>query len=356
MLLVYYMLLCNVVAFAFYGVDKYLAVKGKRRVPERRLLFFAVIGGVFGAGLGMLIFRHKIRKRRFIVTVSVSCVVYLLLIALCLFLNLHLTVTDYEYRSAKVPADMDGFRIVQISDLHNQRFGSGQKRLLAKIREIKPDIIVVTGDVVDSYHTNYGYAKDFFEGAARIAPVYYITGNHETWLDAAEFSEFLSDVEACGVTFLDDRAVVIGGVVLSGLADASLTGLDLALPVPDADGTVSDRSNNSAEDTSKATVLQNSEKPLQILLAHEPAYFERYRKAGADLILTGHVHGGQIIIPGKGGLISPDMEFFPELYEGVHEKDGSTMVISRGLGNSILPLRINNFPEIVTVTLRHIEE
>lgn len=329
MILVYYLVFINIIAFGIYGLDKAKAKANQWRIPESTLLFLAVIGGAIGAWCGMQVFHHKTKKNRFRITVPILLVLELLLIVFCLYQNYHLVVTEYTYESDKVDEKLNGYRIVQISDLHNQFFGWKQKALLDRIAGCRPDLIVVTGDVVDSNHTNYKLALDFFEGAAELASVYYITGNHELWLEKDEFSDFLNDIGNLGIHFIDDSVAEVDGFSLIGIADSTLHGnLDY----------------NAYSSLGEAH--------LKIMLAHEPAFHTFYQAAGMDLVLTGHVHGGQFIIPGKGGLVSPDFEFFPELYQGVHTYGDTTMVISRGLGNSIIPVRVYNYPEIVVVELK----
>lgn len=133
-------------------------------------------------------------------------------------------------------------------------------------------------------------------------------------------------MKSLGVIFMDDTYVDMGGYILAGIGDASLDSFAAYGPFDDS-------------------------KPV-IMLAHEPQYSALYKKLGADLVFTGHYHGGQIIIPGMGGLVSPEYEFFPKPYDGMTDMDGMQLVLSRGLGNSVLPLRINNFPEIVVVKVR----
>ena len=292
MILVYWLILVNLAAFILYGYDKSCAKKNKRRVPERTLLFWAWIGGSIGAFLGMRFFHHKTLKPKFFV-VPVLMVLEIIICCVCLYQNYHLVTTDHE-----VDLGLSSeITIVQVSDLHNQFFGIKQKTLLKKIEAQDPDLIVVTGDVVDKFHTNIDIAADFFEGAVKIAPVYYITGNHEIWLGSEKTDPLYAKMKSLGVIFMDDS------------------------------------------------------KPV-IMLAHEPQYSELYKKLGADLVFTGHYHGGQIIIPGMGGLVSPEYEFFPKPYDGMTDMDGMQLVLSRGLGNSVLPVRINNFPEIVVVKVR----
>jgi len=318
MILVYWFVLVNVLAFILYGMDKSFARRHMIRIPEKALLFWAIIGGAIGAFLGMHIFHHKTQKPKFKV-VPVFVLINVIFIAFCLYQNYHLTVTEME---ADIGLE-DEITIVQISDLHNQFFGPKQKRLLDEIKGQEPDIIVVTGDIVDHSHTNYKIARDFIEGAVKIAPVYYVTGNHEVWLSGDKMDGFISWMKQQGVIILDDRYIDMGEYILAGIADSSLDSFNAY---------------GSFDDT----------KPV-ILLSHEPQYNSLYLELGADLVFTGHYHGGQIIIPGLGGVISPEFELFPDLFEGMHDIEGMKLVVSRGLGNSILPVRINNYPEIITL-------
>ena len=321
MILVYWLILVNLAAFILYGMDKSYAKKGARRIPEKTLLLWAFLGGSIGAFLGMKVFHHKTLKPKFAVTVPLLMVLELVICGFCLFQNYHLTTSTYDVDLGL----SDDIKIVQVSDLHNQFFGIKQSVLLDQIEAIDPDIIVVTGDIVDSTHTSYSIAMDFIEGAVKIAPVYYVTGNHEDRLHGDKLDKFYSDMRDLGVIFLDDTYVDMGEYTLAGIADSSLESFD-------------------------AYPAFGDEKPV-VMLAHEPDYVSLYQSLGADLVLTGHIHGGQIIIPGKGGLLSPDFTFFPELYEGMHSYGSMTLIVSRGLGNSVAPVRINNFPELVVINV-----
>ena len=321
MILVYWLVLVNLAAFILYGYDKSCAKKNKRRIPEKTLLFWAWIGGSVGAFLGMRFFHHKTLKAKFFV-VPVLMVVEIIICDICLYQNYHLVTTDYEV-DLGIPSEVT---IVQVSDLHNQFFGINQSTLLKRIKESDPDIIVITGDVVDKTHTNFAISEDFIEGAVKIAPVYYITGNHEVWIGDKKMSPFYEKMRSLGVIFLDDTYVDMGDYILAGIGDSSLTSFVAYPPFDDS-------------------------KPV-VMLAHEPQFSELYKKLGADLVLTGHYHGGQIIIPGVGGFVSPEYEIFPKMYEGCNDIDGMQLVISRGLGNSVLPVRINNYPELVVVKVR----
>lgn len=279
----------------------------------------------------------KSKKKTIIIAICV------LMIALfCFWQNNVLEVTHYTFSSSRVWARLDGYRIVQISDLHNKNFGRKQQHLINKIKELQPDMIVVTGDIVDSNHTNIDVAITFLEEAVNLAPCYYITGNHELWLDDTLYEKLINQIKNTGTTILDNEVVEINhnekddtvedttDFVMIGLDDGSLLG-------------------NTLHELSKDINTQK----FVLLLAHEPQNMSFYSKENVDLILSGHAHGGQFRLPGIGGMIAPDQGLFPEYTEGLHVKNDVSMIISRGLGNSIIPLRILNRPEIVCVELKH---
>ncbi len=246
--------------------------------------------------------------------------------------NDRLTVSNYVYESDKVTPNFDGFRIVHISDLHNKSFGKNNEKLLELIEAQSPDIIVISGDLVDSRHTDKEVALDFLKGAAKIAPTFYTPGNHEGRFPEDEIAEFLEAAEEAGAVVLthDTVTLTIGDekIYLCGLADSLLTEGNL---------------NSLMKDAGDA---------LTLLISHRPQYGELYAECGADLTFSGHAHGGQMRLGSFGGLVSPDQGFFPKYTEGVHYFGDSATVISRGLGNSLIPTRINNPPELVVVELK----
>lgn len=279
----------------------------------------------------------KKRKKLF-----VSFIVLVILLAFAYVQNNWLEVSHYAYKSSEVPQEFVGFRVVQISDLHNATFGKDNERLLAKIQELEPDIVVLTGDLVDSNHTDIEVALAFAEKVAASYPTYYVTGNHENWLEESDRLELLEGLERVGVVCLADEFVEIergdSRITLIGLNDESLGGIKAKV---------------TEETTGKTMLLTGSENTseLQILLAHEPQYIENYSKYNVDLVFSGHAHGGQVRIPFVGGVVAPGQGLFPKYTEGVHVKNDTTMIISRGLGNSIIPVRVFNRPEIVCVEL-----
>ena len=264
--------------------------------------------------------------------ILILMLIIIILIPFCLYQNKHLVITTYTYESEKLGADLDGYRIVQISDLHNAEFGKENKKLLETIRSCSPDIIVITGDLVDSNHTNVERAVAFVNEAVKIAPVYYVTGNHEYWLDPSENEQMMQGILAAGACDLDDEAVCIE----KGDSSFMLAGLD----------------DQHLSDETLKNLLQEQKNELSIVLAHEPQYLQNYANAGADLVLTGHAHGGQIRLPFVGGIVAPDQGFLPEYTSGKYNSTDTEMIVSRGLGNSIIPVRLFNYPEVMCVELR----
>ena len=248
--------------------------------------------------------------------------------------NLSLQVTQYTITSDRIPEDFDNFRIVQISDLHNAQFGEDNSRLLEKIRAQKPDIIVLTGDFVDSYKPNVSISVSFARQATQIAPVYYIPGNHELRID---YNGLYSELTAVGVTVLLDESISIqrnaAQIQLIGLVDISF---------------------RKKQTTQKALLpLMPTDDTYTLVLSHQPGQFDDYVACKADLVLSGHVHGGQIRLPFIGGLYSPGQGLFPKYDAGLFVEGRTNMIISRGIGPSRFPFRINNRPEIVVVTLKN---
>lgn len=245
------------------------------------------------------------------------------------------TVTDEE-----LPDAFSGFTITQVSDLHNALFGKNNERLLEKIKSTSPDIIVITGDIIDQNRTNIEISLDFVKEAVKIAPTYYITGNHEAI--AQGFDVFIEEAEKAGMIYLENNTVTL----TRGGDEIYLTGVDDPFLLTSY---ISENMTESLETTLSFLLPRDG---YNILLAHRPNYFETYSFFEADLIICGHVHGGQFRLPFIGGLYAPDQGFNPEYDAGYYTDGKSQMIISRGLGNSRFPVRLNNTPEIVIITLK----
>lgn len=242
--------------------------------------------------------------------------------------NLSVTTTEFPLRSPAAPEAFRGFRIAHISDWHNAAF---TERLALAVQEAKPDIICITGDMIDARRTNIPRALDTAKALTAIAPCYYVTGNHEERIPS--YPRFEEGLRALGVFVLHNEAVTLG------------RGGD-ALTILGADDP-----GRRAEFPDTLRQLREQAEGFSLLLCHRPEKFPLYCEVGFDLVLTGHAHGGQVRIPGIGGVIAPHQGFFPK-YDGGLYTDGTTnMVLSRGLGNSLCPLRVNNRPELVVVEL-----
>lgn len=248
--------------------------------------------------------------------------------------NNGLMLTEMTYRG-EVPDAFCGYKILQIADLQNKVFGMEQKPLLQSINTAAPDMIVLTGDLLDRHEgrTDVEGAMELIHEIVNIAPVYFVSGNHEH--QSGEWETLLEELVGAGVTVLENGKSVIekdgDTITLLGLADKSV---------------------NRHYDKMLHTLMAGQEDSFTILLSHRPELFETYVQEGVDLVFTGHAHGGQIVIPFlRQGIFAPHQGFFPKYTEGLHEKDGTVMVVSRGLGNSGFPLRIFNRPELILTTL-----
>lgn len=257
----------------------------------------------------------------------------LLAIPVCRWQNDGLMLTRYTAALPGLPAELEGITLVQVSDLHSKRMGEGQEVLLDTISRADPDVILLTGDLVDGRHPELEPALKLASGAAALAPTYYVTGNHETSLPWKTYEQIENGLEAAGVIFLDNRTEKLtlpngGNLVLTGLSDDNL-----------GDGTLKKLSASWPEDA------------FTVLLAHEPQYIENYAASGVDLVFSGHAHGGQIRLPLVGGLFAPGQGFLPKYTAGIYTLGETQMVVSRGIGGSLFPQRVWNRPEVVAVTL-----
>ena len=286
------------------------------------------------------------KKKRIIIAVA-ACVLLIALAVLIVWGNTALEVTNFTIKSDKIPKAFSGFRIAQISDLHNAEFGKNNVNLLKMLRGAEPDIIVITGDMVDSRRTDLTVALNFAKEAVLIAPTYYVTGNHEANVPAKVYTEFIKGLRSVGVTVIEDQAITISR------KDDTITLVGVVDPRCD-EGFIEgeEREQEGLRMEQKlAALYQDYKDTYCILLSHRPELFDVYVSAELDLVFSGHLHGGQFRIPYLGGLYAPAHGFFPEYDAGLFTKNGTNMIVSRGLGNSSFPIRINNRPEIIVVEL-----
>ena len=274
----------------------------------------------------------------------VSVLVILCLGIWTLWGNIALEVNEYEIVSDRIPEAFAGFRIAQVSDLHNKDFGEGYGQLLTLLSQINPDIIVVTGDLIDSRQTDLDIALEFAWQAGKIARVYYVSGNHEARVP--EYEDLKIGLVKAGVVILENKKVQITregeSITLMGIDDPSFQ---------------EDYLFGDSESVARQAItdLQNESDGYTILLSHRPELFGLYVETKMDLVFSGHAHGGQFRLPFVGGLVAPNQGFFPKYDAGQFTEENTTMIVSRGVGNSIIPIRFNNRPEIVLVTLRNMK-
>lgn len=270
---------------------------------------------------------------------SFVAVVLVGLIAWTVWGNTALETSAYTIVSNRLPDEFSGFHIAQVSDLHNAEFGKDNKRLLAMLREAEPDIIVITGDMVDSYHTDIHIALRFAEDAMQIAPCYYVSGNHEARIP--EYENLKTGLETAGVVVLENERIALerngATILLIGVDDPSFQ-TDYLLG--DSPVVMTDALNSLTQKDA-----------YTVLLSHRPELFDTYAASGLDIVFTGHAHGGQFRLPFLGGVIAPNQGLFPKYDSGLYTQGNTNMLVSRGIGNSIIPIRFNNRPEIIVVEL-----
>ena len=251
-----------------------------------------------------------------------------------------MTVTHTEVKLSGLPGEFDGYKIVHLSDLHGHEYGEGNSELLARVREQKPDLIVITGDLIDQ-ESQLQMIPALAKGLSAIAPAYYVTGNHEWSLGTAKVKELKNLLAQCGVTALSNQYEILerdgARLVLAG--------------VDDPNGYADQKTPGElyAQIENKAPGL------FTVLLAHRNDRFGQYAAAGYDFVLSGHGHGGIVRLPFVGGLVGTGRELFPEWTSGLYTVGDSTLFVSRGLGNNTVPFqgfRIFNRPELAIITLR----
>lgn len=251
--------------------------------------------------------------------------------------NRSLQVDRFTYASPRLPAGFDGCVVVQLSDLHGALFGENNQDLVDAVRAENPDYIFLTGDLLDRYRrTPQSYAVDLGRAMAAIAPTYFVTGNHEWALP--DVPGLKAQLEEAGVTVLSNEFTTLerngDAIVLAGIDD----------PNGYAD-------QKTPEELAEEIRQEQGDAPW-LLLAHRNNLFaDRYSALGAELVLSGHGHGGMIRLPFTDGLIGVDRTLFPTYTDGFYTVDGAQVFVSRGLGSSGPSFRLFNRPQVAVLTL-----
>lgn len=269
----------------------------------------------------------KFRKIIILVCIIILTIVYLYVE------NNWIDIENYQLHYSNLPSKFDGFKIVQISDVHLPKNASNIENIIKLTKKQEPDIIIISGDIIDqSADLETCGLEELCKGLSEICKVYAVTGNHEFWNDNIE--SWKSIIQKSGVVFLDNdyRIIEKNGekIAVMGLKD---------------------------DEIYDANIFNNDELKscFKILISHRPELYNSYISQDVmnpDVVFTGHAHGGQIRIPFLGGLVAPDQGFLPQYTTGKYKiNDTVNMIVSRGLGNSVIPFRVNNRPSIPVVTL-----
>lgn len=273
------------------------------------------------------------RRRK---TAALLVLTALLAAGFLLWGNCSLQTTETALVSPALPPAFDGLRIVELADLHGRVFGRGSRRLLAAVRRAEPDLICIDGDLFDE-HTDLAMLPPLLRGLYAIAPVYYVTGNHEWRVPGLR--GILAQMRACGVTVLqDDWRVLRRGedaLVLAGTDDPC----------------------GPAERKTPAELIADiraeaGEAAFLLLLAHRNDQLPQWSALGVQAVLAGHCHGGVVRLPFVGGLFGTDRRLFPAWDAGLYRQGETALYVSRGLGYTNVHFRLFNRPEVAVIVLR----
>ncbi|MFJ7825742.1 metallophosphoesterase [Psychrobacillus sp. NPDC096623] len=257
---------------------------------------------------------------------------FIVAIILLLFIsNSWIQTTKITVESDRIPTSFNGLKILQISDLHDATFGDKQEKLVKKIQKSNPDLIFITGDLIDSNRYNLDQSLELVRNIVDIASTYYVTGNHE--IATNDIDNIKTSLIDLGVKVLSNEEQIIehngDEIRIIGIEDP-LNGISV---------------NEALREFEENDLFT-------LVLSHRPETFQDYIDYKMDVVFSGHAHGGQFRIPGLGGLVAPGQGLFPRYTAGMYTENTTHMIVSRGLGNSVIPVRVLNSPEIVLVTLK----
>lgn len=265
--------------------------------------------------------------------------------------NNFIEVMNYKICSAKIPKEFNSFKILQFSDLHSKSFGKENSKLIRKANEVNPDIIVITGDMVND-DFDYSSFECIINKLIKKYKIYYIIGNHEQNVmikNQSEFNNMIERIKVAGVTILSNEKINVNIVT----EYINLYGMHMDLKYYRNYIKKESRGVNFTVKDMERLIGKCDKERYNVLLSHNPIYFDAYSKWGADIVLTGHMHGGMIKLPFFGGVFSPEHKFFPKYYEGIYKKGNSFMNVNRGLGRGSFGIRLFNKPEISVITLHN---
>lgn len=278
----------------------------------------------------------------------ILCVLLLVVVGRIFYENSTFKIKRYTICHEKIGKEANGMKIAFLSDLHNNCYGKGNSKLLQAIQDEKTDLILIGGDMLIGKNGNYmDNACTLLQNLSMQFPVYYANGNHESRMkfnpDKYEdrYRTYEKQLQSMGIKMLCNESITLSKehIVITGLElDEYYYQKGKKVVMGESD----------MEDFVGASDKDN----FQILLAHHPEFFEEYNKWGANLILSGHNHGGMVRIPLLGGVISPQYQLFPKYDGGIYKKDGNQMILSRGLGTHTIKIRLFNTPELCMIELK----
>lgn len=297
-------------------------MKGCYRKEMKKILISSVIG--LTTGIGILEWFHLETKR--------------------------LTIKNYQIASEKIPEAFCGTKLAVMTDLHNNSFGKGNEKLLTALEKENPDAILIAGDMLTAKEgRDFQVPLKLLKALSRKYLVYYALGNHEYRLKLSPeiygtmYRDYMGEIEKMDIRVLHNEKAIWK----KGNGRINIYGLEISKNFyyrfhPDV----------MEEEYLEDLLGKKKQEQFSILLAHNPSYFPVYSKWGADLVLSGHNHGGVIRIPGIGGMLSPNYRFFPKYDAGRFEERNSTMILSAGLGSHTIPFRVFNPPELIILELK----
>lgn len=261
----------------------------------------------------------------------------------------NLEVTHYKIKSKKIPESFSGTTFAIIADLHNNSFGDNNERLVEEINKINPSFIIIAGDlIVGKKSEDFSPAVSLLEQLTDKYPIYYGLGNHEQRVIPqgryynSNWKKYLDKLKELNIQFLDNASLTINNgdesIAIHGISIDSKFFQKPSIP-------------EMEDDYLENLIGKLDNKCYNIVIAHNPVYFKEYIKINADLIISGHMHGGIVRLPFLGGLISPQYELFPKYDAGIFKENDHTMLVSRGLGTHTVKIRVFNRPELMIVTL-----
>ena len=283
------------------------------------------------------------------ILIYIIIILFLIIITIVNIFKTEIDITEYIISNKKISDNFNDFKIVQLSDFHSSGYKDTTDEIIEKVKEIDPDIIVMTGDMIDWKVENIENVEKLISSLVDVAPIFHIDGNHEHLseiLVEGRYIAFIEWMKSLGVTIIKNGYVEL----VKGDEVINLYGIDL--PLDGATGLYVNKYQLEKNYVEKTLPESDGEK-FNILLAHTPIFIKQYSQWGADLALAGHMHGGIVRIPFTNiGLLSPGRTILPRYAAGKFKVDDTTMIVNRGIGTSSFKLRLFNNPEISVITLK----